>query len=76
MFVDYWQDMSEEEFKKQMLNMPKSQEALFTRQEIDKIWESDVRFTEEYRRGVHETWGGRAIVVYDVMYRLINENYK
>ena len=68
--------MTESEFKRALLVLPKQEEPLLTRQEIDKLWESDVRFTEEYRRGVHETWGGRAIVVYDILYRIINESKK
>jgi len=65
--------LSKEEFEKTLLNVPKPQEALLSRQEIDNLMKNNLRFDEEYRRGVHETWGGRAIIVYDILYRLINE---
>ncbi len=66
--------LSNEEFKRQLLCTPKPQEALFKREEVEKIMNNNIRFDEEYKRGVHETWGGRAIVVYDILYRLIEEN--
>lgn len=64
------------EFEKQLLCIPKPQEPLLNRQEIAKIMENSIRFDEEYRRGVHENWGGRPITVYDILYRLVNENIK
>jgi hypothetical protein len=47
--------------------------AIFTDEEIKFLKENNIKFTEEYKRGVHETWGGRAIIVYDILYRLLND---
>lgn len=55
-----------------MMCFPKPEDPLLTRKEIEMIMENNISFDETYRRGVHESWGGRAAVVYDILYRIIN----
>lgn len=43
------------------------------RDDLLKLFDLDIEFTEEYRRGVNETWGGRAIACYELLYKLLHD---
>lgn len=51
-------------------------ESIVTEEELKSLTENDIQFTEEYKRGVHENWGGRAIIVYDILYRILKEEHQ
>jgi len=43
------------------------------REDLLKLFDLDIEFNEEYRRGVNETWGGRAVAVYELLYKALHE---
>ena len=66
--------INSDQFRRELLNLSDTQkEGLLTKEEVDNIIRNNIRFDESYRRGVHETWGSRGIIVYDILYRIINK---